>query len=316
MKLLYRKLHRWVCLVFAAPLAVVLATGLILSVEPIVQSVAIRPGSVTQAALEAMIASVDSTGTATSLTLLPYENAALVGSTSGSRAFDLATGLPTEPGWLSTLFGVSRGLHERLLLDLGWLVIASTVALLALVGLGLMMGLPRLRNSVAGWHKATGWFLLPLVVLSPLTGLGIALGITFAGPAPASSAAIPTIAAAIHMIGAEHDVSALSSIRRRGPTLMARIYEGGELRAFAVTDGGVVALERNWPRLLHEGNGAALITGPLNIVTSLALIGLLGTGLFMWARRSLLRSRRSRSEPRTIGLPDRSAVAGESASSR
>jgi hypothetical protein len=98
--------------------------------------------------------------------------------------------------------------------------------------------------------------------------------------------------------------------------MLARIYEGGELRAFAVTDAGVVALERNWPRLLHEGNGAAFITGPLNIVTSLALIGLLGTGLFMWARQSLRRSRRSRSEPRAIGLPDRPAVAGETASLR
>jgi hypothetical protein len=215
MKLFYRKLHRWVCLVFAAPLAVVLVTGLILSIEPILQSVAIRPGSVTQAALEAMIASVDSTGVATSLTLLPYENAAVVGSTGGSRTFDLATGLPTEPGWLSTLFRLSRGLHEHLLLDLGWLVIASTVALLALVGLGLMMGLPGLRNSVAGWHKATGWFLLPLVVLSPLTGLAIALGITLAGPAPASSASPAALPAALRMIAAEHDLAGSAAAGRR-----------------------------------------------------------------------------------------------------
>ena len=44
------------------------------------------------------------------------------------------------------------------------------------------MGLPRLRNTVAGWHKATAWILLPLVVLSPLTALAMAFGVTFTTP--------------------------------------------------------------------------------------------------------------------------------------
>lgn len=294
MKLWYRKLHRWLCLAFALPLAVVLVTGLILSIEPILQSATIRPGSVSEEALQKMIAAVESTGPASSLAMLPYENAIAVGGRGGGQTFDMTTGLPKEPGWLSGLFGMSRGLHERLLFDLGWLVTASTVALLVSIGLGLMMGLPRLRNNVAGWHKATGWFLLPLVVLSPLTGLALAFGITLSGQAATGARGAPTIAQAIHMIAANQDLAALSSIRRRGPTMMARIYDGGELRAVAVTEAGLVTLERNWPRLLHEGNGAALITGPLNAVTSIALIGLLGTGLFMWARHSMRRRAHAR----------------------
>src|SRR5262249_35563041 len=50
-------------------------------------------------------------------------------------------------------------------------MVAPTYAALALGKLGIPMGWPRLRNTLAGWHKGTAWFLLPLVILSPLTGL-------------------------------------------------------------------------------------------------------------------------------------------------
>jgi len=65
-----------------------------------------------------------------------------------------------------------------------------------------------------------------------------------------------------------------------------RIYEGSELRAYAVTGDGVVALPCNLPRLIHEGNWSALIASPLNIVTSVVLLGLLSTGVLLWARRN------------------------------
>ena len=41
---------------------------------------------------------------------------------------------------------------ERLL-GQQWLVIASTVAMLAVMLIGIAMGFPRLRNNLAGWHK-------------------------------------------------------------------------------------------------------------------------------------------------------------------
>ena len=49
------------------------------------------------------------------------------------------------------------------------------------------------------------------------------------------------------------------------------------------------SLPRNWPRLIHEGNWSAMIASSLNIVTSLALLGLLSTGLLLWTRRQLRR---------------------------
>jgi uncharacterized iron-regulated membrane protein len=66
----------------------------------------------------------------------------------------------------------------------------------------------------------------------------------------------------------------------------------------------MVALPRNWPRLLHEGNWSALVTGPLNLVTAVVLLGLLTTGLLIWGRRKLRRpqgrSRDQRGQPEPL----------------
>jgi uncharacterized iron-regulated membrane protein len=70
---------------------------------------------------------------------------------------------------------------------------------------------------------------------------------------------------------------------------MARIYDGGELRAYAVTLAGTMPLPRNLPRLIHEGNWSATAGASLNMLTSAALLTLLTTGLWIWARRTLRR---------------------------
>ena len=105
-----------------------------------------------------------------------------VGRQSGA-VVDLTTeDVARGPSTLANVLLTARRLHETLLLDARWLVTASTIAMLALIVLGIFMGLPRLRNTVAGWHKATAWILLPLVVLSSLTALAMAFGVTFTAP--------------------------------------------------------------------------------------------------------------------------------------
>lgn len=294
------RLHRWTSLVFALPLLLVIITGLILSFEPIVQIAAVKPGSVDPAAVTAILAKADAEGKAVGLSIAPQEGRITIGGGPGSpgRSFALATGEAIEPGAVSRLFQVSRGVHERLIGDLGWLVIASTIAMLVIVLLGVLMGLPRLRNTVSGWHKGTAWILLPLIVLSPLSGLAIAFGITLA-PAPARPAGAPVpLAEAVRMVAAQHDLAAVTSIRRRGPVSMARVWNGQRLETYSVTPQGLVPLAANWPRLIHEGNGFGVWTGLANVVTSVALLGLLGTGLVIWSRRTF-RPRQPRPAVRT-----------------
>ena len=296
-----RKLHRWVALVFAVPLFVVLVTGLVLSFEPWLVTSSAVPGSVKAERVVELIAQNDPSGQARGLVHRTYDRTLIIGSGRGTGiVVDAITG-EKRPGIsaMANLLNTTRRMHETLLLDLGWLVVASTIAMLVLVPLGLGMGWPRWSNNLSGWHKVTAWGLLPLVVLSPLTGLFIAWGITFTPPLAPVARSQPSqqisqpmkLSEAVQIVGRSKDLSTLVWLRPQGPGMVARIVEGGEYRTYRVTPNGLESLPRNWPRLLHEGNFAGASSALLNIVTSIALIGLLVTGVMIWGKRALRRQR-------------------------
>ncbi len=163
------RLHRWIALILSIPFAVVIITGLILSFEPIV----IDQGgaAVTSTVLNAALAKHDPDAKARSIALRAYDGTLSIGGRDQATIVDLATNeRVAAPGVLANLFGNSRRLHEHFIFDLGWVVTVSTFAMLMMILLGVLMGLPRIRNTVSGWHKGAGWFVLPLLILSPLTG--------------------------------------------------------------------------------------------------------------------------------------------------
>jgi uncharacterized iron-regulated membrane protein len=211
-----------------------------------------------------------------------------VGLGRGGPAYDLATATPVEPGLLAGLFPTMRRLHETLLLDLGWLVTASTIAMLAMMIPGLLLGLPRLRNTVAGWHRIAAWATLPLVVGSPLTGLALAFGITFTAPPPRAPGQPPALMDTLRAVAERHDLDGLDFVRPAGAARLVRVLDvGGTAVTYRMTAGGLQPLASNWPRILHEGNWGGLMGSIANIVAAVVLAGLLGTGVWIWARRSL-----------------------------
>ncbi|WBL81706.1 PepSY domain-containing protein [Bradyrhizobium xenonodulans] len=290
-------LHRWITLIFAFPLLAIIVTGLILSFEPLVQVNGIGGAPIESARIVELVKRYDPDSKARGLSINAAAHRMTLQGTGGP-VIDLATGAPAAASsGLPDLFLWARVTHERLL-GQAWLVTSSTVAMIALMVLGIFMGLPRLRNTLSGWHKGTAWFALPPIFLSPLTGLCMAFGLTFqGGAAPAGGGRPLSLPDAIGVVAASHDLSNVISIGSRGGRTMARLYEDGELRAYAVTSSEIAPLPRNWPRLIHEGNWSALIAAPLNVVTSIALLTLLSTGLLIWARRKL-RRRRPRAERR------------------
>ncbi|MFC7395841.1 PepSY domain-containing protein [Chelatococcus sp. GCM10030263] len=302
-KAILLKLHRWLALTFAIPLLVIIVTGLILSFEPIVSQSAIEPGSVTVQAVEGLLQRYDPEGTARALFHRPREHIIAIsrGRPGVSTEIDLATGESAvhDATTLTDVFGIARRTHEHMVFRARWLVTASTIAMLALTGLGVFIGWPKLRNTLQGWHRGLGWFLLPLVVLSPLTGLLIALGVTFTpAPSAARSANPPLpLIEAVRILGAEHDLSSLAWIRSLGKTVIARVMEDGEMKTYALTRDGAVPTARNWPRLIHEGTWGGVALSILNLVTSVALLGLLVTGAWIWARRKLRQTIKRRRLP-------------------
>jgi uncharacterized iron-regulated membrane protein len=295
MKVWLLRIHRWIALVFALPLLLVIGSGLVLSFEPWLVDRSIAPNTLDAPRVLALLAQHDPQGKATALFYRSYDGSLTLGGGpgGGGTVIDVASGAALDgASTLATAMITARRLHETLLIDAGWLVTASTLAMVVLILLGVLMGIPRIANTVGGWHKAIAWGLLPLVVLSPLTGICLAWGITLAGPLGAGgppAAALPSLSEAVQKLGAEHDLSGLVFLRRQGQRLMARLDEGGEYKVYAVTTDGVSPMPRNWPRLWHEGNFAGAWSAWLNLVTSLALIGLLGTGFWIWLRRRLRR---------------------------
>lgn len=312
-KLLLLRFHRWITLVFALPLLAIILTGLILSFEPAVQVSSIKPQSVDAARVADLIRRYDPDGKARGVSINSAERRITLQGAEPAE-IDLDSGEKvTGNATLPALFPWARRTHEHLL-GQSWLVISSTIGMVVIMCLGIFMGLPRLRNSLSGWHKGTAWFTLPLIVLSPLTGLCLAFGWTFqASPPPLRSARLVSLPEAVAIVAKSNDLAQVNSIRTRGRLLMARIFEDGELRNYAVNGDDLVPLPRNWPRLIHEGNWSAMIASSLNVVTSLALLGLLSTGLLLWTRRQLRRPQRRRSETRrtnSVGPAASSSVGG------
>lgn len=312
-KLLLLRFHRWITLVFALPLLAIILTGLILSFEPAVQVSSIKPQSVDAARVADLIRRYDPDGKARGVSINSAERRITLQGAEPAE-IDLDSGEKvTGNATLPALFLWARRTHEHLL-GQSWLVISSTIGMVVIMCLGIFMGLPRLRNSLSGWHKGTAWFTLPLIVLSPLTGLCLAFGWTFqASPPPLRSARLVSLPEAVAIVAKSNDLAQVNSIRTRGRLLVARIFEDGELRNYAVNGDDLVPLPRNWPRLIHEGNWSAMIASSLNVVTSLALLGLLSTGLLLWTRRQLRRPQRRRSETRrtnSVGPTASSSVGG------
>jgi uncharacterized iron-regulated membrane protein len=297
MKIWALKFHRWVALTFALPLVFVLCTGLILSFEPWLVTRAITPGALTASKIEALLSQHDQDGKARSLVYRSYDGTLTISAgRGGGTVVDVASGQELAgPSSLANLLTTARRMHERLLIDAGWLVIASSVVMLVLAILGILMGLPRFANTLSGWHKAMAWCVLPLIVLSPLTGLLLASNTFMSAPPAATSVrgAPLRLADAVRIVGEQHDLSTLVWIRPQGGRLLTRLVERGEYRVYAVAPDGMTAMPRNWPRLWHEGNFAGAWSALLNLIASVAMIGLLVTGPLIWLRRRLrLQARR------------------------
>jgi len=299
------RFHRWIALVFAIPLAVIIVTGLLQSLLPLMQAAAIKPGTVTIEKVEAWMDRFDPKNETTAVALDTYYNYFTLDGPGpeGAIYVDTRTGAEsTEDSAFSNLIWSSRSIHEHLIFRMTWLVMLSTAAMLIIIVIGAFMGLPRLSNSMSGWHKATAWFLLPLLFLSALTGLMMSFGVSLSSPAPRSKP-VP-IREALRMVAQKHDLSGLDWIRQRGGRQMARISDGFHQRTYLVTAEGLKPAPLNLPRTFHEGVFFGIWGGVMNVILSLAFMMLLGTGVLIWSRRTFRRRRRARppaNQPETMG---------------
>ena len=297
----FLKFHGWLAVLSSVPLAILCVTGLILGIEPIVQYSAIEPGTVTVEEVTNYLKKHDPDGKANSIVHRPYENTITLGGVGpeGSVEIDLVTRQEsvTDDGWYwSDIFSYNRRLHEHVTVANVDLTIAATVVMCVIILLGVLLGLPRIRNTVAGWHKAVSWYLLPFLAISPLTGLFIAWGVTMnpaPAPTPERSKPLPLIEA-VAVVGKETDLSRMVWLRQRGGRQMVRLWDGQEARVYAVAKDGLKPMPRNFSRMIHEGNFLGVWSGILKVITGLAFVLLMGTGLYLFTTKQVRKARNRR----------------------
>lgn len=311
LKPLFLKVHGWLAVLFSIPLLVLCVTGLILAIEPIIQHASVEPGSLNAEEIKGYLQKYDPEGKARGLSYRAYENSLTIDGAGpdGEVEVDLLTREPSveDGGWYwSNVFRYNRRLHEHMTVAGVDLTIASTVVMLVVIVVGVFMGLPRLRNSVSGWHKGVAWFLLPLLFLSPLTGLFLPLNIQMnptAGAPLARSQPLPLVQA-IEIVGKSHDLANMVWLRQRGGRQMVRLWDGAEARSYAITKDGLQVLPRNVSRALHEGNILGMWSGIVEVIVAAALSMLIVTGVWLFGSKQYRKfhNRRARAA-RAAGAP-------------
>jgi PepSY-associated TM region len=295
------RVHRWIFVTFAIPLAVIIFTGLILSFQPVLQRAGVTPGSITLAQIEGYLAKHDRQGAARQLRVDHFEKTIAIQGGGPGAVIDLRAGGETgKRSWITELMAWARPAHEHFVFGLEEItrvpiVLISTIGMVFGMAIGILMGLPRIRNSIAGWHKATAWFLLPLLILSPLTGIFMALRITFSEPAGRVPGA--SLLDAVRMIAQKHDLSGLHSIRSLGGRQIAIVSEGNSRFTYIVSKDVLRPAPSNWPRVFHQGDFLGIWGGVMNVALSLAFILLLSTGVWMWGRHTFRQRRRATAVP-------------------
>jgi uncharacterized iron-regulated membrane protein len=283
------RLHRWITLLFAVPLAVLIVTGLILSFDPILADRGVTGKSISLAQIEQVLAKHDSEKKATSLNVRAFENLVVLAEGRGAgKRIDITTNtvMPADKRLWSDILTTAKRLHETFQLELGWLVAWSTIAMLISMIFGLFMGWPHFRNTLGGWHRGTAWVLAPLLLLSPLTGLALAYKFTFTPPPAKIDGSPVPLHDAVKIFGAKHDFASVIWLRPQGGATRVRFYDGRAARVMAISKAGLIEGPQAWPRVLHEGTWAGAFSGLLNVIVSLAMLGLMSTGLLIWGRRT------------------------------
>ncbi|WP_197027495.1 PepSY domain-containing protein [Marinobacterium lacunae] len=277
-------LHRWIALIATPLFLLITLTGVILAFRPILADLG-SSASVYSVPTEQVAALVERLpGNAIRDIQTLDENSVRV-SGVGDYALDSGALIGDGSDPLQSFFGTVQNLHKSLLLRADWLTQTLTYLMLGVILAGVFLGLPRIRNTLIGWHQMLAWGLLPLLILIPFTAVLMTLHIGAPElpikPGGGRVDMQQALARVSEYPGGEH----LVAIRGfKGGSMLVTLAEG----RLVVTADAITPLsdEPYWPKELHEGTWAGAWSGSLNAIGGLVLVGLTLTGALSWIRRT------------------------------
>lgn len=294
------KAHRWIGVTLTPVFLLIILSGAVLALKPVVEDLAPAPivQPVDAKALAGLSATLESQGSVRSLTVADNGRAVDVrGDAAVAGRWDLATGEKTPAAQQSLdIFAIALQVHKSLFVGLGALVDVASWAMLAMMLAAPFMVWLRFRNTLMGWHLALGWCLLPVSIIPPLTAVMMTLGIGMSGTPLPQSARPVAVSEALTRAAATTDLRSLEMVRSfRGGTVLMVTANG----ATAVSDTKVVPLgsSTNIVKAIHEGTWAGAWSGILNFASAMVLFVLTVSGFWSWFRRW----RRDRRTVKTTG---------------
>jgi len=289
-------LHRWLTLLLLPLFLFLIVTGGILALKPVVQDVTSGPAlerPVPVAEAVALLARVDGDGRARALRFEEPGVAVMEFARAGERqirSFDMATGRDLgvrNEG--AEFFHWMADLHKHFFWGLEGLLEYATHALAAVVLFGPFLAWPRLRNTVMGWHMALGWASLPVAAVVSVTAILLIIGPPEGHyPQIDRSAGRYPLPQALEAAARAQGLSHVATVRtaQQAAVVIAGTADGAEVTLMATRD-GVTPIPPH-PSLidrLHTGTWAGGWSGALYLAGMLAMLGLMGTGLWSWGRR-------------------------------
>ncbi|WP_028113480.1 PepSY domain-containing protein [Ferrimonas kyonanensis] len=281
------KLHRYLAALLALPLLLVILSGLLLALVPLLTPPATYP--VTPQQMQNTVERLQQDGPLRFAVALPDHNLVMV-SYQGqkSRQFrDLTTGEPTQRPWQFQLLGFAKGLHKHLLIDAGWLVEASTWAMLALTLSGLFLSRPKWSNSAMGWHNSLGWYSAPLMLVVVITGLLMLYqGHGPKGESPQVNPDKLSLAEAFARLETQ-PIDSMRMVRDAadGYTLAWQDPQGTRWQWHPDSESQPSQQPTRWVRVLHDGSFGGRPASLLYALLSLAALTMLISGFYNWLRR-------------------------------
>lgn len=279
------KAHRWLALLLTPLFLLITLTGMVLALKPVVADLgaAPYPGTVDVSRLTSMLDQVSAGKQITAV-----ERSSVQGQwvLPGVGEYRLADSVQVGTGEDATadFFAWVKDLHKRLLLDAGWLVEWVTYAMVAIMVVGVLLGWPKFRHSLIGWHQWLGVWLLPLAILLPLTGVLMSLHIGRPDLGLQKGAEPTALVQGLQQAAGQYDLSDMISARgfKAGSVLIQMPEQALVVSGTQVTP---VDLSSNLPKQLHEGLWAGWISGVFNILVGGLVMGLTLTGGLNWLRR-------------------------------
>ncbi|MBN2752653.1 MAG: PepSY domain-containing protein [Rhodospirillaceae bacterium] len=294
--------HRWLSLVLTPIFLVVVLSGGVLAIKPMLPIE--PPAAATAQAVAQILSIIDPDGQASSVgsAMRGHALRVVIPHSSASGVYSILTGervgdLPFD------VFAFAKSVHVRLLADAKFLVKVATYVMTGLIVVAPFLMRPRLRATPQGVHILMGWVGFPVLLLTPLTAVLMTLHVGRAAlPVPRQAQAIPLTVALEH-IAATHMTDAFVSIRRfKGGTALAVVQDANGPSSYVVGAETVVPMRggKGLVSELHEGTWAGAWSGALNLIAALGLFAMIVTGWWSWLRKRL---RKPQQKPKRLLSP-------------